>query len=107
MEEMAMGAKRRTFTGEEKVAILRRHLVERAAVSDLCDEYGLNPTVFYRWQKDFFEHGAAAFERRSNGRERRLEEENARLRSRLAHKDEVIAEIMESHVELKKSLGER
>ena len=102
-----MGAKRRTFTGAEKVAVVRRHLVEGEAVSDLCDEYGLNPTVFYRWQKELFENGAAALERRTNGRERKLEEENARLRARLAHKDEVIAEIMESHVELKKSLGER
>ena len=102
-----MEAKRRRFTGEEKVAILRRHLVEGVSVSDLCDEHGLNPTMFYRWQKELFENGAAAFVRRSNGRERKLEEDNARLRTRLAHKDEVIAEIMESHVELKKSLGER
>ena len=101
-----MGAKRRRFSGEEKVVILRRHLVEGQAVSDLCDEHGLNPTMFYRWQKELFENGAAAFARRSNGRERKLEEDNARLRARLAHKDEVIAEIMESHVELKKSLGE-
>jgi transposase len=104
---MAMEAKRRRFTGEEKVAILRRHLVEGVLVSDLCDEHGLNPTMFYRWQKELFENGAAAFARRSNGRERKLEEDIARLRTRLAHKDEVIAEIMESHVELKKSLGER
>ncbi len=102
-----MEAKRRRFTGEEKVAILRRHLVEGISVSDLCDEHGLNPTMFYRWQKELFENGAAAFARRSNGRERKLEEDNTRLRTRLTHKDEVIAEIMESHIELKKSLGER
>lgn len=102
-----MGAKRRRFTGEEKVAILRRHLVEGAAVSDLCDEYGLNPTMFYRWQKELFENGAAAFDRRSNGRERKLEEKITKLETKLAHKDEVIAEIMESHVALKKSLGDR
>jgi len=102
-----MEAKRRRFTGKEKVAILRRHLVEGVSVSDLCDEHGLNPTMFYRWQKELFENGATAFERRSNGRERKLEADNQRLRTRLTHKDEVIAEIMESHVELKKSLGER
>ena len=32
------------------------------AVSTLCDELGLQPTVFYRWQKEFFENGAAAFQ---------------------------------------------
>src|SRR4051812_48569670 len=53
---------RKHYTAEEKVAILRRHLLEQEPVSKLCDELGLQPTVFYRWQKEFFENGAAAFE---------------------------------------------
>jgi transposase-like protein len=105
-EVLIMAKQRRTFTGEEKVAILRRHLLDGVAVSDLCDEHGLNPTVFYRWQKAFFENGAAAFERRSDVRERKLEQENEALRTKLARKDEVIGEIMADHVRLKKSLGE-
>ncbi len=56
-----MSRKRKNYSGEEKVAIFKRHLVERVAVSDLCDEHGLHPTVFYRWQKEFFEKGASAF----------------------------------------------
>ena len=60
-----MANKRRTFSADEKVSILRRHLVDKVPVSNLRDEYGLNPTVFYRWQKEFFENGTAAFERRS------------------------------------------
>jgi transposase len=55
-----MKKQRRHYTPEEKVAILRRHLVEGVPVSDLCDESWLQPTVFYRWQKEFFESGAAA-----------------------------------------------
>lgn len=106
---------RRKFTGEEKMAILRRHLADKTPVSDVCDEAGIHPTLFYRWQKELFEHGAAAFERRGDdGRQRRvedrqkrlLEEKLAALRKKLTNKDEVIAEIMESHVRLKKSLGE-
>jgi bacillopeptidase F (M6 metalloprotease family) len=31
-------------------------------VSELCVKQGLQPTVFYRWQKEFFENGAAAFQ---------------------------------------------
>ena len=58
-----MSKTRRHFAATEKVAILRRHLIDKVPVSDLCDQLGLNPTVFYRWQKDFFENGAAAFER--------------------------------------------
>lgn len=100
-----MAEQRRRFSAQEKVAILRRHFLEKVPVSDLCDEYHLNPTVFYRWQKEFFENGAAAFEHDNGSEVRRLQEENDALRTKLAHKDEVIAEIMESHVALKKTLG--
>src|SRR5690348_17322724 len=48
---------RKHYTPEEKVAILRRHLLEKEPISTLCDELGLQPTVFYRWQKEFFENG--------------------------------------------------
>ena len=59
-----MKKQRKHCTPEEKVAILRRHLLEKEPISDLCDELGLQPTVFYRWQKEFFENGAAAFEQK-------------------------------------------
>jgi transposase-like protein len=49
------------YTAEEKLAILRRHLLDKVPISRLCEELGLQPTVFYRWQKEFFENGAAAF----------------------------------------------
>jgi transposase len=101
-----MARKRRSFSAEDKVRILRRHLVDKVPVSDLCDEQGLHPTLFYKWQKEFFEHGGAAFERSNGSKERRMEKEIKGLRDKIAHKDEVIAEIMESHVALKKSLGE-
>jgi len=103
---MFLKGKRRKFSGEDKVRILKRHLVDQVPISDVCEEHGLHPTMFYKWQKEFFENGAAAFERQSDAKSRRLEKENAALKTRIAQKDEVIAEIMESHVALKKSLGE-
>jgi len=97
---------RRQFTAQEKVKIIRLHLLEHKPISDISDEYGLNPTVFYRWQKQFFEQGAAAFERNRNGSaDRNLEKQITRLKARIAHKDEVIAEIAADHVRLKKELG--
>jgi len=101
---MAKG--RRKFTAEQKVAILRRHLLDHVPVSDVCDEYGINPNLFYRWQKMLFENGSAAFEQRGGARERKLERKVDTLKSRISHKDGMIAEIMESHVALKKSLGD-
>src|SRR5580693_6965042 len=55
-----MKKQRKHCTAEEKVAILRRYRVEGVPISDLCDKRGLQPTVFYRWQTEFFEDGAPA-----------------------------------------------
>jgi len=55
-----------TSSPEQKVTILRRHLLDKVPISDLCEEFGLQPTIFYRWQKEFFESGGAAFQQ--NGR---------------------------------------
>src|SRR6266699_1442009 len=96
------------FPVQQKVAILRRHLVDRVPVSTLCDEHQLHPTAFYRWLKQFFESGAAAFgpapraDKQVEAREQRI----AALEAKLRIKDEVLAELMEEHVALKKSLGE-
>jgi transposase len=57
-----MRKERKHYTGEEKVAILKRHLLDKVPVSDLCEQYGLQPTVLYRWLKELFENGAAAFQ---------------------------------------------
>jgi len=98
--------KRRKHSPQEKVAILRKHLLEGAAVSDVCDEHGLNPTVFYRWQKEFFEHGAAAFDRpRANGSTREARRVGE-LETKLQKKDSVIAEIMAELIAEKKRRGE-
>jgi len=107
---MLMANKRKKFSPEEKVRLLRLHLVEKVPVSDICDQHGLNPNVFYRWQQQFFENGSAAFEKAGKGRNdsqsKKLLEKVGKLQAKLANKDEVIAEIMASHVALKKSLGE-
>ncbi len=61
-----MKKQRKHYTPEEKVAILRRHLLEQVPISELCDKQGLQPTVFYRWQKEFFENGALPSSRRGH-----------------------------------------
>ena len=50
-----MNKTRRHFSGPERVAILKRHLVEKTPVSDLCDELGIGPSQFYRWQSELME----------------------------------------------------
>jgi transposase-like protein len=97
---------RKHHTGEEKVAILRRHLLEKEPVSQLCDELGLQPTVFYRWQKEFFENGATAFQKKARTKPQAEQERIEHLEKKIRTKDEVLAELMAEHVALKKSHGE-
>ena len=101
-----MKRKRKNYSPEEKVAILKRHLVDKIAVSDLCDEYHLQPTVFYRWQKEFFENGASAFEREALHQKSKENDRIKALEQKLLRKHEVLSELMEEHVKLKKTLGE-
>lgn len=98
---------RRNFTPEQKVAILRQHLIDHKPVSDVCELHDLQPNLFYTWQRQFFENGAAAFEKRSkNSSKNPLESKVQKLEDKVARKDEVIAEIAEMCVQLKKELGE-
>ena len=100
--------KRRHFTPDEKAAILRRHLVDKVSIADLCDEYKLQPSVFYQWQRQLFDHAAKALEspRGADRQRRKLEGEIDTLKQRLRRKDSVIAEISEEFVRAKKALGE-
>jgi transposase-like protein len=103
-----MSKPRRHFAGTEKVAILKRHLLDKVLVSDLCDELDLYPNQFYAWLKEFFENGHAAFD---NGRKARAVEDGKdkrieHLEAKLVRKNEVLAELMEEHTALKKNLGE-
>ena len=97
---------RKHHTPEEKVATLRRHLLDKVPISDLCEELGLQPTVFYRWQKEFFEHGAAAFQGKSHPKHQAEQQRIEFLEKKIQTKDEVLAELMAEHIALKKSLGE-
>jgi hypothetical protein len=56
------------------VVILKRYLLDKVPVSNLCEELGLQPTVFYRWQKEFFENGADVFQGKERGGRQRDEE---------------------------------
>jgi len=82
-----MKKQRKQYAAEEKVAILRRHLLEKEPVSKLCDEVGLQPTVFYRWQKEFFENGAAAFEQKARPNHSAEQERIAYLEKKIQTKD--------------------
>lgn len=97
---------RKNYTPEEKAGIIKEHIVEKVPVSDLCDKYGFHPTLFYRWQKEFFENAASAFQGKNDKQSNKLEKKVQALEEKLGKKNEVLAELMEEHIALKKSLGE-
>lgn len=98
---------RRQHSPSQKVAILREHLLENRPVSDLCDEHRINPTLFYRWQKEFFEGGHVVFERgTSDPAGRKAEKKIDKLERKLQEKDSVLAELMAEYVSVKKKFGD-
>ncbi len=102
---------RRHFSPAEKATILRRHLADKVPISDLCEEYQIQPSLVYIWQRQAFEHLDAVFQ---EGRPARADvahatREQARvaaLEAKLAKKDAVIAEVSEEYLALKTKLGE-
>ena len=99
---------RKYFSPAEKMVILRKHLIERVAVSDLCEEYKIAPTVFYHWQKQLFENGTAIFSNGAKEKAKPTEQQQkiVQLEQKLQRKAEVLSELMEEHIALKKNLGE-
>jgi len=100
--------KRRHFTPEQKADLLRRHIVDKVPVSDICNEHKLQPSVFYDWLKLLVAQAPAVLVSppRGSSPEKKLAEKVAALEEKLAKKDAVIAEISEEFVRLKKELGE-
>jgi transposase-like protein len=102
---------RRHFSAAQKAEIVRRHVADKTPISNLADEFGLQPSQIHTWVKQVLDQAEAAFERTGGGRAAKRTEEVkdqkiARLEAKLTKKDEVIVELMQEHVQLKKELGE-
>jgi transposase len=104
-----MRQSRRHFSASQKAQIVRRHISGKEPVSNLADEFGLQPSQIHTWVKQVLDQAERALERPA-GRPPRIEQVKDRkiehLQAKLVQKNEVIAELMEDHVKLKKELGE-
>lgn len=101
---------RKSYSSLEKSEAVKRHIMNKEEVSLICDDLGIAPSLFYRWQKELFDNAAAAFEVKSRrtGKKsatNKLELKINELESCLNHKDTVIAQIAEECVILKKKHG--
>lgn len=103
---------RKRRTSEEKLALLKRHLVKGEKVSDICEEEGIAPSQFYGWQQALFDNGAQALDRKGKAtsakestRVQELKSELDKTKARLSDKHEVLSELMSDYIALKKSTG--
>ena len=101
---------RRSYSSEMKAEVLRAHFKDKKLVSQVCEEFEVKPSSFYLWRDQLLVNMATALEsqskQRRNGAEAALTKKVAALEAKLAVKDNVIAEISEEYVHLKKELGE-
>lgn len=97
---------RRRWSAAEKISVLKRHLLEKVPISKVCEEANVAPSMFHRWQEQLFVNGAAALESPRPAVSRSEQQRIEKLEGKIRQKDEVLAELMAEHLELKKGLGE-
>ncbi len=100
-------SERRKFSAEKKVEILREHFRNKMTITEICDKYGINPSIFYRWEKELLEGAIEIFSKghgkqangAKGGKEKKLED-------KILKQQEVISWLTEQNLKLKKNLGE-
>jgi transposase-like protein len=95
--------KRKRYTAEEKIKILREVLEDGKQLSQVAEQYGLHPNNIFNWRKQLFEGGVQTFQiKRSDISEKAEERKITALEDKIKQKDEVIAELAEELLALKK-----
>ena len=98
-----MGRKRKRYTSEEKIKILREVLEDGKSLSSVAEGHGIHPNLIMNWRKQLFEGAAQSFDiKRPDITEKALERQTKALEDKLQHKDNVIAELAQELLELKK-----
>ena len=94
---------RKRYSPEQIVTILREYFEEKRSVVDICEKYRIHPNQFYRWKKELFEKAPGLFA----GKSRKADpvKEIDALKDRLEDRDDVIAELLQENLKLKKQQG--
>jgi len=96
-------SERKRYTAEEKIKILRELQEDGKPISQAAQEYGIHPNNIFKWRKLHLEMGVKGFQTirgdiSSKAKDRKI----AALEDRIKRKDEVIAELAQELLELKK-----
>ena len=96
----------RSYTSAQKVAILKSYLVDKISGSEICKKVGIQPSLFYRWQQELFLNAEQIFNgKQKNTQINQKEKTIQQLQSKLHQKNELLADLMEEHIALKKSIA--
>lgn len=100
-----MARKKRRYTVAQKLEMLEEARAPGATVAEVCRRHGIDGTTFYRWEKQAKEGMREALNGKSRDRGSK-DREIERLKTELRKKREIIAEVVEENLELKKGLSE-
>lgn len=96
-------AERKRYSAEEKSAIVLEILQDGKKVSDVAEEHGIHPNQIMLWKKQALENMAELFKtERKDITAKKEQREISELKSQIAHKDSVIAELADENMSLKK-----
>ena len=96
-------AERKRYSAEEKSAIVLEILQDGKKVSDVAEEHGIHPNQIMLWKKQVLENMAELFKtERKDITAKKEQREISELKSQIAHKDSVIAELADENMSLKK-----
>jgi len=77
----------RNYNPEFKINLLKKHLVDKVAVSTICEENHIKSSLFYRWQGELFSSGNLIFENiKPNNIHSRYQKQIQKLENKLAQK---------------------
>ena len=97
--------KLRRWTAAEKAHIVRRHLQEKVSLADLADEYKVAPGQISAWCKQAMEGLKGVFAQSAKREDRAATRELAARNARINQLQEVVTELSEEVLRLKKASG--
>jgi transposase len=96
--------KRKHLSPQQKVIILREHLENQVPLSQLSERYHVHVNLLYKWKKQLFESASDIFSQTQTRESQSQLGKITRLENRIRDKDQLISELVEENINLKKSL---
>jgi transposase-like protein len=95
--------KRKRYTPEEKASVLREVVEDGKAVSVVANEHELNPNLILSWRKHLIEEARSIFEiKRTDISGKAQGRRIAELETKLLERENLIAELAQENLGLKK-----